>query len=110
MTDRVVVTLLRKLVQINTSNPPGNEAQVAEHLAPRLRALGFEVEIVQTPTAGKAHLIARLRAANPIEKPILLAEADEEGDSYGTGWLADNHWDKIDAGVSLVLAEVGAAQ
>ena len=32
---------------------------------------------------------------------ILLAEADEEGGSYGTRWLADNHWDKIDAGVSL---------
>ena len=32
---------------------------------------------------------------------ILLAEADEEGGDYGTGWLAENHWDKIDAGVSL---------
>ncbi len=160
-----VVTLLRELVQVNTSNPPGNEAQVAELLAPRLRALGFEVDIIQTPTAGKAHLVARLRAANPTEKPILLAghsdtvgvepelwtfepfggttagdyllgrgsldfkgglaaftvaamqlarsgvplkrdvillsEADEEGGSYGTRWLADNHWDKIDAGVSL---------
>jgi acetylornithine deacetylase/succinyl-diaminopimelate desuccinylase-like protein len=160
-----VVTLLRELVQLNTSNPPGNEAQVAELLAPRLRALGFEVDIIQTPTAGKAHLVARLRAANPTEKPILLAghadtvgvepelwtfdpfggttagdyllgrgsldfkgglaaftvaamqlarsgvplkrdvillaEADEEGGSYGTRWLADNHWDKIDAGVSL---------
>ena len=46
---------------------------MTELLAPRLQALGFEVEIVQTPTAGKAHLIARLRAANPTEKPILLA-------------------------------------
>ena len=32
---------------------------------------------------------------------ILLAEADEEGGDYGTAWLAENHWDKIDAGVSL---------
>ena len=160
-----VVSLLQELVRVNTSNPPGNEAQVAELLAPRLRALGFEVEIIQTPTAGKAHLVARLRAANPTERPILLAghsdvvgvepdlwtfepfggtisgdfllgrgaldfksglaaftvaamnlarsgvalkrdvillaEADEEGGSYGTRWLADNHWEKIDAGVSL---------
>jgi acetylornithine deacetylase/succinyl-diaminopimelate desuccinylase-like protein len=160
-----VVTLLRDLVRINNSNPPGNEAQVAEFLAPRLRALGFEVDIIQTPTPGKAHLVARLRAADPTERPILLAghedtvgvepelwtldpfggavsggylygrgaldfkgglaaftvavmrlarsgaplkrdvillaEADEEGGSYGTRWLADNHWDKIDAGVSL---------
>jgi acetylornithine deacetylase/succinyl-diaminopimelate desuccinylase-like protein len=160
-----VVTLLRDLVRINTSNPPGNEAQVAEFLAPRLRALGFEVDIIPTPTPGKAHLVARLRAANPTEQPlllaghadtvgvepelwrsdpfggaisgnyvlgrgaldfkgglaaftvaamrlarsgapldrdvILLAEADEEGGSYGTSWLADNHWAKIDAGVSI---------
>ena len=160
-----VVTILRDLVRINTSNPPGNEAQVAEYLAPKLQALGFEVEIIPTPTAGKSHLVARLRAANPTEKPILLAghadtvgvepelwtfdpfggttsgdyllgrgsldfkgglavftvaamrlarsgvplkrdvillsEADEEGGSYGTRWLAENHWAKIDAGVSL---------
>ncbi len=160
-----VVTILRDLVRINTSNPPGNEAQVAEYLAPKLRDLGFEVEIIPTPTAGKSHLVARLRAAGPTEKPILLAghadtvgvepelwtfdpfggttsgdyllgrgsldfkgglaaftvaamrlarsgvplkrdvillaEADEEGGSYGTRWLADNHWAKIDAGVSL---------
>ena len=69
-----------ELVRVNTSNPPGNEAQVAELLAPRLQALGFEAEIIQTPTPGKAHLVARLRAAKPTEKPILLAgHADTVG-------------------------------
>jgi acetylornithine deacetylase/succinyl-diaminopimelate desuccinylase-like protein len=29
--------------------------------------------VLPTPTPGKAHLIARLRAANPTEKPLLLA-------------------------------------
>ncbi len=163
--DSEVTALARELVRVNTSNPPGNEGQIANLLAPRLRALGFQVDIIQTPTPGKAHLVARLRAANPTAKPvllaghedtvgvepelwsvdpfagisnggylygrgsldfkgglaaftvaamrlarakvplkrdvILLAEADEEGGSYGTRWLADNHWDKIDAGVSL---------
>ena len=163
--DSEVTALARELVRVNTSNPPGNEAQVAQLLAPRLQALGFEVDVIQTPTPGKAHLVARLRSANPTAKPvllaghedtvgvepdlwtvdpfagvsnggylygrgsldfkgglaaftvaamrlarehvplkrdvILLAEADEEGGSYGTRWLADNHWAKIDAGVSL---------
>lgn len=71
-----VVSLLQELVRLNTSNPPGNEAQVAELLAPRLRALGFEVEIIQPPTPGKAHLVACLRAANPTERSILLAARD----------------------------------
>jgi acetylornithine deacetylase/succinyl-diaminopimelate desuccinylase-like protein len=164
--DTEVVTLLQDLVRINTSNPPGNEAQIAEYLRTKLEPLGFQVEIVPTPTAGKAHLIARLPATAPSgEKPlllaghedvvgveaplwtvdpfaavirgdrlygrgamdfkgglaaftvaamrlaraggtrtrdlILLAEADEEGGAYGTTWLAENHWDKIDASESL---------
>jgi len=163
--DSEVVSLLRELIRLNTSNPPGNEAAVAALLQARLAPLGFEVEVIPTPTAGKAHLIARLRAANPTEKPlllaghadvvgvepelwqrdpfggivsggyvygrgamdfkgglaaftvaasrlareqvalkrdiILLAEADEEGGLYGTSWLAENFWEKIDAGVSL---------
>ena len=163
--DGEVVDLLKQLIQTNTSNPPGNERQIAELLQARLAPLGFETEIVPTPTAGKAHFIARLRAANPTAKPlllaghedvvgverdlwsvdpfaglvrggnifgrgamdfkgglaaftvaasrlarakvalkrdiILLAEADEEGGDYGTGWLAKTNYAKIDAGVSL---------
>ena len=30
-----------------------------------------------------------------------LSEADEEGGAYGTAWLAENHWDKIDASESI---------
>ena len=71
--DGEVVALLQELIRANTSNPPGNEAQIAELLRTRLEPLGFEVEIVPTPTPGKAHLIARLRAQNPTAKPLLLA-------------------------------------
>ena len=163
--DGEVVDLLKQLIQTNTSNPPGNERQIAELLQARLAPLGFETEIIPTPTVGKAHFIARLRAANPTAKPlllaghedvvgverdlwsvdpfaglvrggdifgrgamdfkgglaaftvaasriarakpaltrdvILLAEADEEGGDYGTGWLAKTNYAKIDAGVSL---------
>ena len=71
--DGEVVELLRQLIRANTSNPPGNEQQIAELLQARLAPLGFETEIVPTPTPGKAHFIARLRAANPTAKPLLLA-------------------------------------
>jgi acetylornithine deacetylase/succinyl-diaminopimelate desuccinylase-like protein len=163
--DGEATALLRELIRANTSNPPGNEALVDEILRARLEPLGFQVEIVPTPQPGKTHLIARLRAASPTTKPLLLAahadtvgverelwttdpfagalrdgdvlgrgamdfkgglaaftvaamrlarskvaldrdvillsEADEEGGDYGTGWLAENHWSKIDAGLSL---------
>ena len=71
--DGEVVDLLKQLIQTNTSNPPGNEQQIAELLQARLAPLGFETEIIPTPTPGKAHFIARLRAANPTAKPLLLA-------------------------------------
>ncbi|MEX1907209.1 M20/M25/M40 family metallo-hydrolase [Janibacter sp. Y6] len=36
---------------------------------------------------------------------IVLTDCDEEAGSYGSGWLAENHWEKIDAG--SVLTEGG---
>ena len=62
------VILDQELVRLNTSNPPGNEAQVADYMRDRLAPLGFEVDVIPTPTPGKAHLIARLRSANPVGK------------------------------------------
>ena len=156
--------LLRELIRIDTSNPPGNEGALAEFLRPKFEEQGFEVTIVETPAEGKAHFIARLRgdgSKRPIllaahadvvgverelwtQEPfagdivdgyvygrgaidykgglavfaeavmqlarndvplardvIFLAEADEEGGSYGTGWLAQDHWNLIDAEFAL---------
>lgn len=159
-----VVSLLSDLIRANTSNPPGNERRVAEVLAPRFRALGFDVQIIQTPDSGKAHFIARIKG-DGSKKPILLAahadvvgverdkwsldpfagevrgdhvfgrgaidfkggiavfaravmmlaenhvplsrdvifisEADEEGGTYNTGWLAREHWADMDAEFAL---------
>jgi acetylornithine deacetylase/succinyl-diaminopimelate desuccinylase-like protein len=156
--------LLVDLIRANTSNPPGNERRIAELLAPRFRALGFEVQIISTPDSGKAHFIARLKG-DGSKRPMLLAahadvvgverekwtldpfageikddhvfgrgaidfkggiavfaravmmlaerhvplardvifiaEADEEGGSYGPSWLAREHWADIDAEFAL---------
>ena len=52
-----------------------------------------------------AFTVAALRVARakvPLKRDlILLAEADEEGGDYGTGWLAKTAWAEDDAGVSL---------
>src|SRR5215467_3728510 len=63
--------LLRELIRANTSNPPGNTQLVADVLAPRFRALGFDVKIIPTPDSGKAHLIARLRG-DGSKRPLLI--------------------------------------
>lgn len=156
--------LLSELIRLNTSNPPGNEDRIAQFLAPRFQALGFETDIITTPQAGKSHFIARLRG-DGSKRPILIAahgdvvgverekwtvdpfagvieggyvfgrgaidfkggmavfaraammlaerkvplsrdvifvaEADEEGGRYSTSWLAQDHWQKMDAEFAL---------
>jgi acetylornithine deacetylase/succinyl-diaminopimelate desuccinylase-like protein len=64
--------LLVELLKVNTSNPPGNEGSLDELLAAKFRPLGFEIDIIPTPQAGKSHFIARLKG-DGTKKPILLA-------------------------------------
>lgn len=67
-----VAALLSEVIQVNTSNPPGDERKLDELLVSKFKLLGFEVEIIGTPDPAKAHFIARLRG-NGSHKPILLA-------------------------------------
>jgi len=64
--------LLVDLIKVNSSNPPGRTQGLADVLAPRFRALGFEVDVIPTPDSGKVHLIARLRGTGK-KKPVLVA-------------------------------------
>jgi len=156
--------LLREILAVDNSNPPGNEDKLAQLLKTKFAPLGFQIDIIQTPQAGKSHFIARLKG-DGSKKPILLAahadtvgverekwsmdpfagvikdgyvygrgaidvkggvavfaqavmllaknkvklerdviflsEADEEGGTYNTRWLAEKHWDKLDCEFSL---------
>jgi acetylornithine deacetylase/succinyl-diaminopimelate desuccinylase-like protein len=64
--------LLRELIRIDTSNPPGNEGKVAEFLKSKLAPLGFQIDIFPTPEPGKAHFVARLKG-DGSKRPILIA-------------------------------------
>jgi acetylornithine deacetylase/succinyl-diaminopimelate desuccinylase-like protein len=59
--------------------------------------------------ANSANISALLRHVNEGAKfdrdIIVLTDCDEEAGQYGSGWLAENHWDKINAG--MVLTEGG---
>jgi len=71
--------LLREIIRVDTSNPPGHEEQIANLLAAKLRPLGFDITIVPTPVAGKAHLIARLKGDGSRRPVLLAAHADVVG-------------------------------
>jgi len=64
------VGILGGLVRINTTNPPGNETQAAQHLQRILGREGIAAEIFEMER-GRGNLVARL-PGNGLKKPLLL--------------------------------------
>ncbi|MDG2091458.1 MAG: M20/M25/M40 family metallo-hydrolase [Gammaproteobacteria bacterium] len=58
------------MLQIDTSNPPGNETVLVEHIAEILSAEGIDVEIYSNDP-DRANLVARIRG-NGSKQPLLL--------------------------------------
>jgi len=65
--------LLRRLIQFNTVNPPGNERPAQEYLAAHLTGAGFECELLGAEP-GRPNLVARLRGRGGDESPTHPAE------------------------------------
>jgi acetylornithine deacetylase/succinyl-diaminopimelate desuccinylase-like protein len=70
--------LLRQLLRINTTNPPGSEEEAAQALEARLSSGGLKCEILRSPE-GRANLVARLEG--PTDRPalVLLSHTDVVG-------------------------------
>jgi acetylornithine deacetylase/succinyl-diaminopimelate desuccinylase-like protein len=62
--------VLRRLVQFNTVNPPGNERPAIEYLAEYCRSAGFEVELLAA-VEDRPNLVATLPGVDP-DGPTLL--------------------------------------
>jgi len=71
--------LLREIIRVDTSNPPGHEGLVGDLLAAKLQPLGFTITRIPTPEAGKSHFIARLKGDGSKRPLLLAAHADVVG-------------------------------
>jgi acetylornithine deacetylase/succinyl-diaminopimelate desuccinylase-like protein len=69
------VELLRRLIRIDTTNPPGNEQPAQELLAETLTDAGFECELLAAEP-GRPNLVARLRGQDQGPTLCLLGHAD----------------------------------
>ncbi len=67
--------LLQKLIQVDTSNPPGNEIKLAQWIQQYLAKFGIPSEIIESET-GRGNLIARLPGKDPEETLALLGHLD----------------------------------
>jgi acetylornithine deacetylase/succinyl-diaminopimelate desuccinylase-like protein len=70
-----VVELLRELIRVDTSNPPGNESAAAELLRAYLEDAGVECGLF-TKVAGRANLVARIRGSGERPSLALLSHTD----------------------------------
>jgi acetylornithine deacetylase/succinyl-diaminopimelate desuccinylase-like protein len=69
---RDTLVLLKELIALDTQNPPGNEVLVARRLDALLRGVpGIETHVLD-PGDGRANFIARLRAAKPTRRAVLV--------------------------------------
>ena len=69
---RATRTHLEALIRRNTENPPGNEILVARYLDSAFAGIpGVETRILEA-APGRANFVARLRAARPTGRPVLV--------------------------------------
>ena len=63
---------LRRLISLDTQNPPGNELLTARYFDSVFKAMpGFETHVL-VAAEGRANFVARLRAARPTGRPVLV--------------------------------------
>lgn len=67
--------LLSELLQIDTTNPPGNEYRAIQYLQKKLAAEGIESEVLERER-GRSNLITRLKGTRPGKKLLLLSHVD----------------------------------
>jgi acetylornithine deacetylase/succinyl-diaminopimelate desuccinylase-like protein len=70
-----VTQLLRDLIRIDTTNPPGNETKAATYIAEYLANLGIKSEIIES-APGRGSLIARLKGTGKKPSLLLLSHLD----------------------------------
>lgn len=66
-----VVEILQRLIQLDTTNPPGDELPAAKYIQQLLLEDGIESEILES-APGRANLVARLEGDGSAGGPLLL--------------------------------------
>lgn len=110
----VAVERLRSYLQIDTTNPPGNEAEAARWLAEILRDAGLEPRLLESPQ-GRTSLVARWRAHDGVDGPALVLLHHIDVVQAGGGWTVPPFSGRIDEGKiwgrgALDVKSLGIAQ
>ena len=67
--------LLRALIRVDTTNPPGNETEAAQLLQVALEPAGVQTQIIES-APGRGNLVARLRGSGEAPPLMLMGHLD----------------------------------
>jgi succinyl-diaminopimelate desuccinylase len=82
------VSLLQRILQTDTTNPPGNELEAAQILDNFFRAHGIETEVDEF-VSGRANLLARLQGEGRDRPSLMLCGHMDVVPAGGTAWDVD---------------------
>src|SRR4051794_23283171 len=86
---REAADILSRYVKIDSSHPRGRTVETAALLADLLAAEGISSQVYASPEDGKVNLVARLSAANPVGKPLLLSNHMDVVQAVAADWRFD---------------------
>lgn len=70
--DTESVAFLSRLLQFNTTNPPGNETECVRWIEAELAKDGIQSQFIES-APGRGNLVARLKAPGKVEgKPLMM--------------------------------------
>jgi acetylornithine deacetylase/succinyl-diaminopimelate desuccinylase-like protein len=81
--------LLSQYVRIDSSHPLGRTVETAAFFADHLASAGIPYRIYDTPADGKVNLVARITAAHPTGKPLLLSNHMDVVQAVASDWTFD---------------------
>ena len=85
--EEMAVKLMQQYLQVNTSNPPGNEIAAAKFLKAIFDEHGIQNEIFEYKP-GRANIIARIKG-NGNKRPIILASHTDVVTADPSAWAVD---------------------
>ena len=87
--------ILSRYVGIDSSHPRGRTVETAALFADHLAAEGIESKLYQSPEEGKVNLVARLKATDPVGKPLLLSNHMDVVQAVAADWRFDPYSGEI---------------
>ena len=95
---REAAGLLSAYVKLDSSHPRGRTVESADFLEGILAGAGLETRRYPTGEPDKVNLVARLRAENPTDKPVLLSSHMDVVQAVAADWTFDPFSGEIAAG------------